>query len=145
MGRHAIDTAIITGISNLLTAANTSIPFGATTLASPRTIVRLKILLPTILPTAISRSPRIAAMTEVTTSGSDVPTAIIVNPITNSLTPRYWAKDTALSTSQREPSTNRASPLRTRAMFINQLLFTGPATLASLTYVPFTTLVSLRL
>ena len=44
-------------------------------------------LLPTTLPTAMSRSPRIAARTEVATSGSDVPAATMVRPITSSLRP----------------------------------------------------------
>ena len=45
------------------------------------TIPILKILLPTTLPIAISCSPFLAAITDVTSSGSDVPKATIVNEI----------------------------------------------------------------
>jgi hypothetical protein len=55
---------------------------------SPSTPRRLKVLLPTTLPTAMSRSPRTAAMTEVATSGSEVPAATMVSPTTTSLIPR---------------------------------------------------------
>ena len=48
----------------------------------------LKILLPTILPIAIPALPRFAAVTEVTSSGSDVPKATIVKPINRSLIPK---------------------------------------------------------
>ena len=41
----------------------------------------LKILLPTILPIAIPALPRFAAVTDVTSSGSEVPKATIVKPI----------------------------------------------------------------
>lgn len=58
----------------------------------------------------MSRSPRNAAMIEVTTSGSEVPAAMMVGPITCSLTPSAWAKLTAPSTSQREPSTSMPRP-----------------------------------
>jgi hypothetical protein len=47
----------------------------------------LKVLLPTTLPTAMSRSPLMAAMMEVATSGMEVPAATMVRPITRSLTP----------------------------------------------------------
>ena len=44
-------------------------------------------LLPTALPSAMSRSPLSPAMIEVAASGSDVPTATTVRPMTSSLTP----------------------------------------------------------
>ena len=44
----------------------------------------LKILLPTILPIAIPALPRFAAVTDVTSSGSEVPKATIVNSFQNS-------------------------------------------------------------
>ena len=66
--------------------------------------------LPSTLPTAISRSPRRAAITDVATSGSEVPAATMVRPITSGLTPSIVAKVVAASTSQREPSTSIARP-----------------------------------
>ena len=47
----------------------------------------LNMLLPTMLPTAMSRSPRSAAITDVATSGIPVPAATTVSAITSSLTP----------------------------------------------------------
>ena len=67
-------------------------------------------LLPTTLPTAMSRSPRRAAITEVATSGSDVPAAITVRPMTSSDTPRARARTTAPSTMKRAPTTSSPSP-----------------------------------
>jgi hypothetical protein len=53
----------------------------------------LKVQLPTTLPTAMSRSPLMAAaMMDVATSGSEVPAATMVRPITRSLTPMALAK-----------------------------------------------------
>ena len=45
----------------------------------------LKILLPTMLPIAIPAFPRFAAVTDVTSSGREVPSATIVRPIKRSL------------------------------------------------------------
>src|SRR5690606_8939410 len=50
------------------------------------------------------------ATIEVTTSGSDVPAATIVKPITNWLTPHQVAMLTAPSTSHFDPSPNKAKP-----------------------------------
>ena len=72
-------------------------------------------LLPTALPTAMSRSPRQAAITEAATSGRDVPNATTVRPITSSLTPRVRAKAVALSTRSRPPRPSSTRPRRTRA------------------------------
>lgn len=47
----------------------------------------LKMLEPTRLPTAMSRSPRRAAMMLVASSGSEVPTATTVSPTMSSLIP----------------------------------------------------------
>lgn len=55
-GKQAIATAIISGISNAKIDDETDIPEGASMLDIPRTPKMLKILLPTTLPTAISRS-----------------------------------------------------------------------------------------
>ena len=48
---------------------------------TPTTNKILKILLPTILPIAISVLPCLAATEDVTSSGSEVPNATIVSPI----------------------------------------------------------------
>ena len=53
--------------------------------AVPITNKILKILLPTIFPMAIPAFPFLAAVTDVTSSGSDVPNATIVRPINNTL------------------------------------------------------------
>ena len=55
---------------------------------------------PIALPTAISASPFLAATTEVTSSGSDVPTATIVKPTNKSLIPNLVAIKDALSTTK---------------------------------------------
>ena len=56
-------------------------------IAKPRTKRLLKMVLPTILLTAISESPFRTPMTETASSGSEVPTATMVTPIMNSLMP----------------------------------------------------------
>ncbi|MNR30276.1 hypothetical protein D3C85_1477230 [compost metagenome] len=76
---------------------------GETSEARPRTASRLKMLLPTTLPTAMSRSPLQAAMIEVATSGSEVPAAMMVRPITSSDRPSALARVTAPSSSNPEP------------------------------------------
>jgi hypothetical protein len=53
---------------------------------------------PTTLPTAMSLCPRIAAISEVASSGREVPTAMMVRPITRSLMPNRRATPTAPST-----------------------------------------------
>ena len=58
----------------------------------------LKVLLPTTLPTAMSRSPLIAAVMLVATSGMLVPAATMVRPMTTSLTPMALAKLTEACT-----------------------------------------------
>ena len=61
---------------------------GATSAVVPRMPRMLKMLLPTMLPTAMSRWPLIAAMTLVATSGREVPAAMMVRPMTSSERPR---------------------------------------------------------
>lgn len=68
---------------------------GLMTAVNPNTQKILNILLPMILPTARSRLPLRAAMTEVTSSGSDVPIAMIVAEIKKSLSPNACAIATA--------------------------------------------------
>ena len=111
IGRQAIATAISTGILNRSAASETATPpVGEIAADTPSTARILKILLPTILPTAISRSPLMLASTEVANSGRAVPAATMVKPITNSLTPIDRAIAIALSTNQRDPCTNSNSP-----------------------------------
>ena len=58
---------------------------------SPMTNNMLNILLPTIFPMAMSAFPFLAAITLVTSSGSDVPNATIVSPIIRLLIPISFA------------------------------------------------------
>ena len=71
----------------------------------------LKIFEPTTLPTAISLSPFLAAITDVTNSGRDVPHATIVRPISASLRPKNLAISFAPSTDKSPPKTMPASPI----------------------------------
>ncbi len=75
-------------------------------------------LLPTMLPTAMSRSPRMAARIEVANSGSEVPIAITVRPITSSDSPSARASATAPVHSTVEPTTSSTSPPITKAALI---------------------------
>ena len=77
----------------------------------PITIPILKILLPTTLPIAISYSPFLVAATDVTSSGSDVPKAIIVKEIIFSLIPIIDANDEALSTTKLLPTIIQIKPI----------------------------------
>src|SRR5690606_31948162 len=104
-GKHKAATASITGISIPDNCSPATSGCGDTSPDTPSTHRILKTLLPTTLPTAISRSPLRVAITEVITSGNDVPAAMMVSPITASLTPNEAAILTALSTNQRDPST----------------------------------------
>lgn len=83
---------------------------GCTSAATPRIPSRLKILLPRILPIATSACRRSAAITETVNSGSDVPTATSVRPITACETPQCSAIPTAPVTSSRDPPMSKASP-----------------------------------
>ena len=64
----------------------------------------LKRLEPMALPSASPLSPFRVAVIEVTSSGSDVPIAIIVSPIKFSLTPKSLAIRQALSTTSVPPN-----------------------------------------
>ena len=70
----------------------------------------LKILLPTMLPIAISALPLLAATTDVTSSGRDVPSATIVRPINRSLMPNIFASSVAASTVISLPTTISTIP-----------------------------------
>ena len=74
----------------------------------PKINKTLKIQEPRTLPNASCALPFIAAMTLVTSSGSDVPMAIIVNEITASLMPHCLAKVTAESRNMSPPHSNTA-------------------------------------
>jgi len=71
----------------------------------------LKMLLPTIFPTAMSRSPRRSATIAVASSGSEVPRATTVSPKTSPLTPNEEAMPTAPFTKNCEPSTSSPIPV----------------------------------
>ena len=75
----------------------------------PNTKNTLNKLLPTTLPMAISGFFFKAATMDVASSGSDVPPATNVSPITDSLTPRLRAMPLAPST-KRLPPVRRALP-----------------------------------
>ena len=70
----------------------------------------LKILLPTILPIAISAFPLRAAITDVNNSGKEVPNATIVRPINFSLNPIFSAIPVAESTVTSLPKIINAKP-----------------------------------
>lgn len=70
---------------------------------APSTNKMLKMLLPTMLPKAISLCFFKAAVTEVINSGRDVPTATIVNPTSVSLIPMEYAISVLLSTTNPPP------------------------------------------
>lgn len=69
----------------------------------PSTRNILKILLPITLPTAMPVRPLSAAVIDVASSGSDVPAATTVRPITASLTPSEDAMPEAPFTKQSPP------------------------------------------
>ena len=71
----------------------------------------LKILLPTIFPTAISEFFFIAAVTEVNNSGKDVPKATIVNPMNLSLKPKTFSTYVAELTTQLLLATIKTNPI----------------------------------
>ena len=78
--------------------------------AVPITNKILKILLPTIFPMAIPAFPFLAAVTDVTSSGSDVPNATIVRPINRSLIPKNLAISVAPLTAKSLPITTITPP-----------------------------------
>ena len=71
----------------------------------------LNMLLPMIFPMAISAFPFLAAFTEVTSSGREVPRATIVRPINRSLKPMIFASSVAELTVTLLPSTIVAAPI----------------------------------
>ena len=114
IGRRAIAVASMTGRSSEIAAAGTGMPSPKMIAGRPSTSPMLKMLLPTMLPTAMSRSPRRTAMIEVASSGSEVPIATTVSPTTRLLTPSPVAMLTAPVTSSCEPSTRSPMPTASR-------------------------------
>ena len=110
-GRQANATRTITGRSWVIASSPTGIPPGATIPVTPKTHIMLNRLLPTTFPTAMSRSPLSAATTLVATSGSEVPAATRVSPITSSEKPHWRASTTADPTNRSAPTTSKASPV----------------------------------
>ena len=78
----------------------------------PNTERILNIFDPTIFPTEIALSFLNAAMAEVASSGSDVPKATTLIPITISEMPRYRAKNIAPSTNKFAPNASAIVPPR---------------------------------
>jgi hypothetical protein len=86
-------------------------------------------LLPTTFPMAISYSPFLVAVIDVTSSGRDVPNAIIVNAINFSLTPIAFAIDEALSTTRLLQSTIDTIPITVnKSAFFNDIYFSSWST-----------------
>ena len=83
---------------------------GEMTHASPTTASVLKKLEPTMLPRTNSFSPRRADATALASSGSDVPTATIVRPITRSEMPIAFARSTLPQTRKYDDATSTTSP-----------------------------------
>ncbi len=80
----------------------------------PRTIQILKILLPIMLPTRSSFSPRLAAVMEVTNSGKEVPKATTVKAMMRSEIPMVLAIVEAEFTTSWLPPTTPIRPNRTK-------------------------------
>lgn len=80
---------------------------------------------PTILPIAILLFPFSAATTDVTSSGSDVPTATTVNHIILSERPTYCANAIAPSTTRFHPTTRRSIPKKIYVAIFRFGMFVG--------------------
>ena len=89
---------------------------GATVDETPSIRKMLKMLEPRTLPIAMSVSPFRAAITEVTSSGNDVPAATMVRATMDCETPSSKAMPEAPSTSHSPPKMRHARPTRNRRM-----------------------------
>ena len=87
--------------------------------AIPSTIRILKILLPMMLPKAISSCPVIVEKIFTINSGADVPKATIVNPIAISDMENLFAKEEAPSTKRSAPLTRIIKPKTNNKIGIN--------------------------
>ena len=83
---------------------------GVISALEPTTNRILKIFDPMMFPIAISALPFLAAVTEVTSSGKDVPKATMVSPINLWLTPSEMAMVVAASTAKLLPIIKHTSP-----------------------------------
>ena len=115
IGKSATAAASMSGMSIAIAASGTGMPSPKIIAGTPRTRPMLKILLPTIFPTAISVSPLRSATIEVASSGRDVPMATTVSPITRLLTPNAVAMLTAPVTKSCAPRTSKPIPARSKS------------------------------
>ena len=103
-----IETAIITGTSNLINCLETT--RGVMEADMPRIKRMLNMLLPTTLPRDMSALPDRPAMTLTASSGELVPKATIVSPITRGDIPTSTASFDAPRTNASAPAMSRISP-----------------------------------
>nr|AIF22238.1 hypothetical protein [uncultured marine thaumarchaeote SAT1000_09_A04] len=98
-------------------------------------------MLPTIVPIPMSVCPFLIAITDVISSGSEVPMAIMVIPITVSDIPRFSAINTALSTVRKPPKYRSAAPTTISAIALGTGVFVAAeSSVASfLSFLPLTT------
>lgn len=96
------------GISLLMVDCATRM--GRTMATMPIITRMLKMLDPTTLPMASWVAPRAADMTEMTSSGAEVPNDTIVRPITSSLTPQRRAMADEPSVRALAPTSMSAKP-----------------------------------
>ena len=82
------------------------------------TAAMLKMFEPTMLPTAMSACLRAAATIAVTSSGSDVPTATMVRPISSVLAPSTPDRYVAESTIALPPTPSPTAPTATSPRFL---------------------------
>ena len=107
----------------------------------PATKSMLNILLPTMLPMAISVCPFFAAVHDVTSSGRDVPNATMVSPISLSVMPNLPAIYDAAFTVKLLPTTTSANPMIMNNISLGALSF-SVITIESLSLFPFFALIT---
>ena len=100
-----------------------------------KTIQMLKILLPTMLPTSKSDSPFLAAVTVVTSSGSEVPRAMTVREMMRSEMPMVVAMVLAELTTSSLPPTTPMSPRMTKRKDLPSLYWGFSICLASFLFL----------
>ena len=83
----------------------------------PRITAMLKVFEPTTLPTARSPLPRAAAVSEVHSSGVEVPNPTIVSPMKKLDSPSRRATDTAPRTRSSAPPVSTTSDTASRPTF----------------------------
>ena len=111
-----IVTAVIKIVSIM---ATTLTAIGCIKAAKPKTNNILNILEPITFPIAISVSPFFTAITEVTSSGSDVPIATIVRPTKLALIPNDVAILVAEFTTKSPPNTIPTIPIKQSSNVFN--------------------------